>query len=137
MSWVMVIRMFLTVRAAATGLGLRQAAESLGENAGSRATIQIVEAKPDRREAEAVRALGLLEDFPGIQTARRISTGEMETLLEPWLGEGGLEADLPIPVMIDVALQPGAYARLDALRAAIEEVAPSARVDTKARKRVV
>src|SRR3546814_9088800 len=56
----------------------------------------------------------------------------METLLEPWLGEGGLEADLPIPVMIDVALQPGAYDRLDALRAAIEEVAPSARVDNNA-----
>ncbi|HEY9554443.1 cell division protein FtsX [Allosphingosinicella sp.] len=132
MPWVIAIMMFLTVLAAATGLGLRHAAESLGENAGSRATIQIVEANPDRREAEAVRALGLLEDFPGIQTARRISTGEMETLLEPWLGEGGLEADLPIPVMIDVALQPGAYDRLDALRAAIEEVAPSARVDNNA-----
>lgn len=131
MPWVIAIMMFLTVLAAATGLGLRHAAESLGENAGSRATIQIVEANPDRREAEAARTLSLLKDSPGVASVRRIGDEEMEALLEPWLGEGGLEADLPIPIMIDVALQPG-NAGLETLRAAIEEVAPSARIDNNA-----
>src|SRR3546814_6831050 len=36
MPWVIAIMMLLTVLAAATGLGLRHAAESLGETAGSR-----------------------------------------------------------------------------------------------------
>jgi cell division transport system permease protein len=56
----------------------------------------------------------------------------MERLLEPWIGAGGLEADLPIPVMIDADLTPEAYASLDVIRAAVTEVAPSARVDDNA-----
>ena len=132
MPWVIAIMMFLTVLAAAAGLGLRHAAESLGENAGSRVTVQIVEANPDVREAEAARAEARLRGFPGIASVRRIGDEEMAALLEPWLGEGGLEAGLPIPAMIDVQLAPGGGARLDDLRAAIVEVAPSARVDDNA-----
>src|SRR3546814_16257630 len=102
MPWVIAIMMFLTVLAAATGLGLRHAAESLGENAGSRTTIQIVEANHDRREAEAVSALGLRADFPGIQTARRIRKGGMENLHDPRSGERGLAAHLAIPCTLTV-----------------------------------
>jgi cell division transport system permease protein len=53
-------------------------------------------------------------------------------MLEPWLGAGGLEADLPVPVMIDVELTPAAYSRLDVIRNAVAEVAPSARLDDNA-----
>ena len=51
----------------------------------------------------------------------------MAELLEPWLGAGGLEGDLPIPAMIDAELIPGA--RADALRPAVTAAAPSARID--------
>lgn len=132
MPWVIAIMMFLTVLAAAAGLGLRHAAETLGENAGSRLTVQIVEANPDRREEEAARVTALLERSPGIVSVRRLGQEEMEALLEPWLGEGGLDADLPVPSMIDVALTPGDGPRLADLRAAVAEVAPSARVDDNA-----
>ena len=132
MPWVIAIMMFLTVLAAATGLGLRHAAISLGENAGSRVTVQIVEANPDARDGEAARAVALLENFPTVASVRRIGDEEMAELLEPWLGEGGLETDLPVPAMIDVALEPGGGERLDDLRSALGEVAPSARVDENA-----
>ena len=132
MPWVIAIMMFLTVLAAAAGLGLRNAAASLDADIGNRVTIQIVEANPDFREAQARIAVSELDGLAGVLAIRRIEPSEMERLLEPWIGKAGLEADLPIPIMIDVDLTPEAYARLDVLRAAVQEVAPSARVDDNA-----
>ena len=49
MPWVIAIMMFLTVLAAAAGLGLGGAASRLDAQIGNRVTIQIVEANPDLR----------------------------------------------------------------------------------------
>jgi cell division transport system permease protein len=127
MPWVIAIMMFLTVLAAAAGLGLGGAAASLGAGLGNRVTVQLLEPNPDRREAEAERALDRLRRLPEVEDARRLPASEMKALLEPWLGAGALEGDLPIPAMIDARLIPGA--RADLLRAAVTAVAPSARID--------
>ena len=127
MPWVIAIMMFLTVLAAAAGLGLGGAAASLGAGLGNRVTIQILEPNPDRREAEAARAVERLRRLPEVETVRRLSAKEMADLLEPWLGAGGLEGDLPIPAMIDAKLIPGA--RADAVRNPVTAAAPSARID--------
>jgi cell division transport system permease protein len=127
MPWVIAIMMFLTVLAAAAGLGLGGAAASLGAGLGNRVTVQILEPNPDRREAEADRAVARLQSLPEIESVRRLAPAEMAELLEPWLGSGGLENDLPIPAMIDAKLIPGA--RADALRPAVTATAPSARID--------
>jgi cell division transport system permease protein len=132
MPWVIAIMMFLTVLAAAAGLGLRNAARSLDADIGNRITVQIVEANPDFREAQARTAVSQLEKLAGVRSIRRIEAEEMQRLLEPWIGSGGLEADLPVPVMIDADLAPEAYGRLDVIRAAVAEAAPSARVDDNA-----
>jgi cell division transport system permease protein len=127
MPWVIAIMMFLTVLAAAAGLGLGGAAASHGAGLGNRVTVQILEPNPDRREAEAVRAVERLRNLPEVESVRRLSPEEMADLLEPWLGTGGVQADLPIPAMIDAQLIPGA--RADSLRARLVAAAPSARVD--------
>jgi cell division transport system permease protein len=129
MPWVLAIMTFLTLLAAAAGFGLGSAARSLSADVGNRATVQIVEANPDRREAEARAAVALLQRQPGVEGVRRIGDEEMGKLLAPWLGESGLGGDIPVPAMIDVDLSPAAYAQLDRLRATVESVAPSARVD--------
>jgi cell division transport system permease protein len=129
MPWVIAIMMFLTVLAAAAGLGLRQAARNLDANIGNRITIQIVEANPDFREAQARIAVSELRQLAGVRAIRRIEAEEMAQLLEPWLGPGELQEDLPVPVMIDVDLDPDAYRRLDVIRNAVRLVAPSARID--------
>ena len=127
MPWVIAIMMFLTVLAAAAGLGLGGAAASLGAGLGNRVTVQILEPNPDRREAEASSAVARLRGLPEVEAVRRLEPAEMAELLEPWLGAGGLEGDLPIPAMIDAQLIPGA--RADTLRPAVTAVAPSARID--------
>jgi cell division transport system permease protein len=132
MPWVIAIMMFLTVLAAAAGLGLRNAAKSLDADIGNRITVQIVEANPDFREAQARITISELEKLAGVTSVRRVEEQEMARLLEPWLGAGGLEADLPVPVMIDADLTPEAYRNLDFIRGAVTDVAPSARVDDNA-----
>ena len=52
-----------------------------------------------------------------------------QALLEPWLGAGGLDGDMPVPALIDVDLTPEAHRALDGLRQAVAAAAPSARID--------
>jgi cell division transport system permease protein len=132
MPWVIAIMMFLTLLAAAAGLRLANAAQSLDSDIGNRITVQIVEANPDFREAQARIAISELQKLAGIKSIRRLGDKAQQDLLEPWIGEGGLSADLPVPVLIDVDLTPEAYGRLDVIRAAVLDVAPSARVDDNA-----
>jgi cell division transport system permease protein len=129
MPWVIAIMMFLTVLAAAAGLRLGSAAASLGADIGNRVTVQIVQPNPDLREAEARAALAALQRQSNVRSARRLDEAEMQRLLEPWLGGGGLGADIPVPAMIDVSLGEGSPDALQGLRSAIAAVAPSARVD--------
>jgi cell division transport system permease protein len=132
MPWVLAIMMFLTVLAAAAGLGLGNAARSLNSDISNRITIQIVEANPDFRDAQANIAISELKQLAGVQSIRRMEASEMRELLEPWIGAGGLEADLPVPVMIDVDLTPEGYRNLDVISDAVRDVAPSARIDDNA-----
>jgi cell division transport system permease protein len=132
MPWVLAIMMFLTVLAAAAGLGLGNAARSLDADIGNRITVQIVEANPDLRERQARAAVATLQKLPGVSAIRRIEDEEMARLLEPWLGAGGLEADLPVPVIIDADLTPQAYGNLGSVQSAVIAAAPSARVDDNA-----
>ncbi len=127
MPWVLGIMMFLTLLAAAAGLGLGNAARNLDGQVGNRLIVQIVEANPDVRERQARRAVTALGRLAGVETVRRVPPQEMERLMEPLLGEGALNTDVPVPAMIDVDVSP--LASTEAIRTALTRVAPAARVD--------
>ena len=132
MPWVIAIMMFLTVLAAAAGLGLAGAAERLGGQIGSRVTIQVVEANPQLREAQAQAAAAAVRSLPGVTAVRVVPQQEIDELLEPWIGAGALESDLPIPALVDVDLTSEGRASLARLQAAVAAAAPAARVDDNA-----
>jgi cell division transport system permease protein len=132
MPWVIAIMMFLTVLAAAAGLGLAGAASRLHDQIGSRITIQIVEANPQLRQQQAQAVVVAVRPLPGIIDVRQVSQEEIQALLEPWIGAGGIEGDLPVPALVDVDLNAEGRAGLDRLRAAVAAVAPAARVDDNA-----
>jgi cell division transport system permease protein len=129
MPWVIAIMMFLTVLAAAAGMGLAGAAARLDDQIGGRVTIQVVEANPARREAEARAAAAAVQNMPGVTAVRPVPEAEIQRLLEPWLGAGGLEADLPVPALIDVDLTPEGHRTLADLQRAVAAAAPGARID--------
>ena len=127
MPWVLAIMMFLTVLAAAAGLGLGNAARNLDSQVGNRLVVQVVEANPDVRERQARRAVSELGRLAGVEAVRRVPPEEMQRLMEPLLGKGVLETDVPVPAMIDVDVNQ--TASLDAIRTALSRAAPAARVD--------
>lgn len=131
MPWVIAIMMFLMVLAAAGGLGLRHSAGALSAQLADRITVQIVEANAAARERQARAALNELDRLAGVRSVRRVASGEMRALLEPWLGRSGID-ELPLPVLIDVDLAPSARGRVAAIEAAIAAVAPAARIDDHA-----
>ena len=129
MPWVIAIMMFLTVLAAAAGMGLASAAARLDDQIGGRVTIQIVEANPARKAAQSQAAVAALGDLPGVTAVRVVPEEEINRLLVPWLGTGGIADDIPIPALIDVDLTPEGHARLAELTRAVTAAAPAARVD--------
>ncbi len=131
MPWVIAIMMFLTVLAAAAGLGLAGAAGRLDDQIGNRVTIQILEANPQLRDQQAAAVTAMVARLPGIETVRLVPQEEIRTMLEPWLG-AGVEADIPVPALIDVDLDPQNAIDLAELRAAAMASAPAARVDENA-----
>ena len=132
MPWVIAIMMFLTVLAAAAGLGLGGAASRLQGQIGGRVTVQIVEASPRLRAQQTEAAAAAIRSLPGVVAVRVVPEAETEALLEPWLGAAAATSDLPIPALIDVDLTPEGRAGLERLRATVVSVAPAARVDDSA-----
>lgn len=133
MPWVIAIMIFLTVLAAAAGLALGSAARLLSADLAGRLTIQLPEANPVLRETGKQAIIAELGRLGVIEKIEPVSERQLATLLEPWLGEQGRDADLPIPALIDVELRRATPTDVAEVRKAVRAVAPAARVDAHAR----
>ncbi len=129
MTWIMAIMLFLTVLAAAFGLGTLSAASLLDKQIAGRLTVQIVEANEQARERGAETALATIRTVPGVLRAEPVDRAQLTALLRPWLGEDGADPDLPVPAMIDVQLSAGNEATVGQLTRAVRAVVPTARID--------
>ena len=129
MLWIMAIMLFLTVLAAALGLGTLSAAKLLDRQLAGRLTVQIVEPAERARADQAAIALTTLRRLPEVTRASEVDRAELAALLRPWLGPDGADPDLPVPAMIDVDLATGSDTAVARVKAAVRAVAPAARVD--------
>lgn len=129
MIWIMAIMLFLTVLAAAFGLGTLAAATLLDRQIAGRLTVQIVEANEAARERDAAAALAAIRQTPGVARAQAVDRDQLTALLRPWLGEDGADPDLPVPAMIDVQLLGGSDNAVVRLTNAVRAIVPTARID--------
>jgi cell division transport system permease protein len=132
MPWVIAIMTFLTVLAAGAGLALGNAASGLGDQLAGKLTVQIVEPNPDTRDRQTRTVLAELARIGAVAQATRVDDNRMRELLAPWLGRDGLDADLPVPSLIDVLLRSPDSRSVDEVVATVRAIAPSARVDAHA-----
>jgi cell division transport system permease protein len=86
MPWVIAIMIALTVVAAASGLALRNAAQTASADVEGGVTVQVVSAAPAERNRQALAALATLRGAPGVVSARVVPQEELNALVEPWLG---------------------------------------------------
>jgi cell division transport system permease protein len=132
MVWIMAIMLFLTTLAAALGLATASAGRSLDRQLAGRLTIQLVLADAAKRDAAAQGVVKAVRVLPGVRRVEEVDRARLAELLEPWLGDAGLDAELPMPAMIDVDLVSGDPVGVDAVIRAARAVAPEARVDRHA-----
>lgn len=103
---------------------------------GERFSVQL----PDQGEKQSDtlrQALGVIEKFPGVKNASPMSGDAVRALVEPWLGDGPLMREIPMPAVIEVKRerneQTGAPAPVDfeGLERRLEAVVPGASVDAQ------
>jgi cell division transport system permease protein len=127
--WVIAVMVYLTALALFGGLGLQDAVGRWTSEITHSLTIQVVNADDSTRGKEARAVVTRLNATPGVIKAEIMGQSEIQRLLEPWLGQGNVSADLPIPALINVVFDPEATPDLAALSASLAKVAPDARMD--------
>ncbi|MEA3542607.1 MAG: cell division protein [Pseudomonadota bacterium] len=133
MPWIIAIMMFVTVLAAAAGLGLGAAVQSMRADLAGRASVQVVEADAQARAALAARTLQALRAAPDVRAADPVDPVVLADQLRPWLGEDAMNGDLPVPALIDVLLTPGeAGPKIDRLRHLLADLSPKLRIEPHA-----
>lgn len=133
MLWVMAIMLFLTTLAAGAGLGLAMAASALDRQLGGRLTIQVVEPDAAQRDREAGAIAAAVRKLSDVERVTMVDRERLARLLEPWLGDAGVDPSLPMPAMIDVDLTSGGDAAMARVAATARTIAPGAQVDPHAK----
>ncbi len=118
---VITIMCFLASLTAGAVYMMNQSASDWLRGMASEVTV-LVETK-DGTGADAEKLLaevkGFLSRQPGVARARALTTGEMQQLLEPWIGQSASLSALPVPRLVAVELERGAPSDLDGLRKAL------------------
>jgi cell division transport system permease protein len=80
-------------------------------------------------KARIAAALDLVRTTPGVIAAEALGRGEVEKLLEPWLGETAKDPDLPLPAIIDVTVEKETEIDTAGLAAKLAAAVPGATLD--------
>jgi cell division transport system permease protein len=79
--------------------------------------------------ADADRAVAALKTADGVAEVRIVPADEMRRLLQPWLHDAALTAQLPLPTLIDVVIDRNHPPAAAALARQLSAAAPGAKLD--------
>ncbi len=108
---------FLAALAALVSRGTYTAAQAWGDQVEGEITVLMEET--DRRAAEA--AADAISQLAGVVDARVLSREELEDLLEPSFGPGGMPSGLPLPLLMAVQSDAETEDQSPAIEAILEE----------------
>jgi cell division transport system permease protein len=133
MPWIIAIMVALCVLATGGALALANFAARSQAGLEGGLTVQIVEADPAVRDAQARKAAEILSADRSVASVRVVPKAELERLVQPWLGKDAGSDALTLPALIDARLVEGAdKTALERLRASFAQAAPAARIDAQA-----
>jgi cell division transport system permease protein len=110
-------------------LTLSRLASDWTEGLSGSVTVQLLPSAQISPDDQLKEALRLVKQWPGIFDAEPVSRSEAARMLEPWLGEGNVIEDLPVPQLIRVTLVPGKPVELEGLGHALADGVPGAQLD--------
>jgi cell division transport system permease protein len=124
---------FLAVFALALSLASGRLADRWSSALAQSSTIRL-SAPATEIEAQTWTVLAILEQTPGVESARAITDEEQRALLEPWFGPELPVEDLPVPRLIEIVETPEGY-DATGLRQRLSAEAPGAVLDDHTRWR--
>jgi cell division transport system permease protein len=130
--WIVGAMVYLAALALASAFAVNLAIGGWRADITGELTVEIPAgdaADPDARAQRLDRAMGALTGVDGVAGVSVIGPAEVERLLEPWLGPDAAAADLPLPDLVAVTLDPGATPDFALLETRLAEAAPGAQLD--------
>ena len=127
--WVIAVMTYLLTLFLAGGFVVANSTNNWSSKISKNMTVQIIQADQSQKEQQTIDAIGILKKTPGIIDAKALSEKELVDLLEPWLGLGSNNNSLPIPAMISVITEEGAFINIKALEQQLKNIAPDATID--------
>ncbi|MCM2563459.1 cell division protein FtsX [Lutimaribacter sp. EGI FJ00015] len=124
---------FLAVFALALSVATGRMADRWGDELARSSTLRI-SAPTDQIDAQTQAALRVLEQTPGVASARALTDEEQRALLEPWFGPDLPVETLPIPQLIEV-IEDGDGYDAQGLRLRLSAEVPGAVLDDHTRWR--
>ncbi len=124
---------FLAVFALALSLAAGRLADRWSQALAQSSTIRL-SAPAQELDIQTWAVLILLQQTPGVESARALSDEEQRALLEPWFGHDLPVDDLPVPRLIEVIETPEGY-DATGLRQRLAAEAPGAVLDDHTRWR--
>ena len=137
LDFVIAVMAFLAALALGASLIADRAASGWQSGLAAKLTIQLLPPEQGNAKAgldtETKAALAVLNATPGIAHAALLSDAEIQALVAPWIGKGGLTEDIPLPRLIDASITPGEGVDIADLTAKLKQAAPHALVDDHSR----
>jgi cell division transport system permease protein len=99
----------------------------------SEITLQVMPLTGSDTEFEVKKALDILSVTPGVASVRELDQREVRNLLEPWLGQTRALDELPLPILIAIAVDREPPLDLVALEILLRKKVRGASLDTHAR----
>lgn len=124
---------FLAVLTLALSLAAQRLSDRWEQSLSDTATVRIA-APADQAAAQLARVREVLATTPGVAGARVLEPAETQALLAPWFGPDLPVETLPLPVLIDVAIEAGGLDG-EGLRLRLAAEAPDAVFDDHTRWR--
>ena len=133
---LLAVMVFLAALATIGALSARSFAGDWSAALTDRVTVQVPPLIGELSEGTTTPGLGerrdavlrLLSVTPGVRAAEPVPEAEARALVQPWLGDELLDR-LPLPILIDVWLDPSQPLDLATLRTRLENAAPGSLLD--------
>lgn len=121
---------FLASLALGAALSVGSKAAEWSSDLSGALTIEIRPSREMEPEEQVDAVMTVLSATPGILSATPLAREDTAALLEPWLGTGTVTADLPLPRLIDIRVDPSTPPDLSALAINAAAAAPGVSLDT-------
>ena len=127
--WVIGVMLFLCALSITSAVAIGTGIDRWSRDLASNVTVQVIVADTNERERQTEAALTLLRATPGVDSATLLASADVMALVSPWLGDMPIDASLPLPNLIDVALSSSTPIDMQALSERLQATAPDARLD--------